>query len=108
MREIPYHWNQLAMEAVFRRIKGLIYLNKSRFGVRILPRNRLLPLNCASATGGGCLRTANVRARAECAGIHLGGVAAPPYRRKADGGTVSSGLRQAKKPENPLSSGLAG
>ena len=38
--------------------EGPIYLNKSRFGVRVLRRNRLLPLKSAYAKGEGCREAA--------------------------------------------------
>jgi len=36
-----------------RATEGLIYLNKSHFGVRVLRKNRLLPLKSAYAKGEG-------------------------------------------------------
>jgi len=36
-------------ERILKATEGLVYLNKSLFGDRILPKNRLLPLITASA-----------------------------------------------------------
>jgi len=55
LRTFGFNWR---LGWFLRATKGLIYLNKSRFGVRILLKNRLLPLKSASAKGGGGRRVA--------------------------------------------------
>ena len=50
--EIPYHWIQQATVAFLRSMKAPIYLSESHLGVRILPKNRLLPPITACGEGG--------------------------------------------------------
>jgi hypothetical protein len=69
--EIPHHWIQPATEAGFEARQRVDLPDETAFGCSDLAEKPPFTAFYRFCGGGGCLRTAKVRARAECAGIKI-------------------------------------